>query len=157
MTEEIIPKQYLRPGVKALIVDEQKKILVISERVTRHGQVQIIHDFPGGGIEFGEKLESALQREVMEEVGLKIKVQRAVGNWDFVIDSIYHEGVRVHIICMGYQCLLDGPSEIDLSHNPASEDIYAYEWLTKSEILSRGNSFLVNEDMLKAVENLEII
>lgn len=156
MTEEVIPKQYLRPGVKALIVNEQGKILVVTERVVRHGVKKIIHDFPGGGIEFGEKLESALEREVFEEVGLKIKVGRAVGNWDFVIDSIYHEGIKVHIICLGYQCQIVGSDQIDTTHNPAQEDIYAHEWLSKEEILSRGTDFLVNPDMLTAVKNVNL-
>ncbi len=151
MPEEIIPKQYMRPGAKALILNSENKILVVTEKVVRHGVTQIIHDFPGGGIEFGEKLEEALAREVFEEVGLKVKVDWAVGNWDFVIDSIYHEGVKVHVICMGYQCRLDGSDQIDMSHNPAQENIYEYEWLTKEEILSRGEGYMVNPDMLKAI------
>lgn len=155
MPEEIIPKQYMRPGVKALILNPENKILVVTEKVVRHGVAQIIHDFPGGGLDFGEKLEDGLAREVFEEVGLKIKVDFAVGNWDFVIDSIYHEGVKVHVICMGYQCRLDGSDKIDMSHNPAQEDIYEYEWLTKEEIFSRGPDYMINPDMLKAVSRLQ--
>jgi nucleoside triphosphatase len=154
MSEEIIPKQYMRPGAKALILNSENKILVVTEKVVRKGVEQIIHDFPGGGIEFGEKLEDALAREVFEEVGLKIKVDHSVGNWDFVIDSIYHEGVKVHVICMGYQCRLAGSDKVDMSQNPAQENIFEYEWLTKEEILSRGAGYLVNPEMLKAVARI---
>lgn len=34
------------------------------------------YDFPGGGVELGESLEQALERECWEETGLKIKVEK---------------------------------------------------------------------------------
>lgn len=156
MIKEIIPKQFIRPGAKALIVNREGKILVVTERVVRKGDTQIIHDFPGGGIEFGEGLAEALQREVFEEVGLKIAVGSAVGNWSFLVDSSYNEGVKVHIICLGYQCQLVGSDLIDVKHNPAQEDIFETEWLTQAEILAKGEKYLVNPDMLKAVANVKI-
>jgi ADP-ribose pyrophosphatase YjhB (NUDIX family) len=148
-------KKRIRTGVKALIV-HKGKILIIKENVKRDGVLTLIHDFPGGGIDFGENLEEALHREVFEEVGLKIKVSKTVGAWDFIIDSIYHPGTKVHIVCIGYQCEVDGDIKIDMSKNPAQEDIFDYVWFTKEEILEQGDKMLVHEDMRKAVSNLNI-
>ena len=62
---------WLRPGVKALIVN-QGKILMVKERI----EGRIIHDFPGGGVDYGEDLKKALKREVFEEIGLEIKIEK---------------------------------------------------------------------------------
>jgi len=146
----------IRTGVKALIVHQQK-ILIIKEKVMRNGVEIIIHDFPGGGIDFGENLEKALQREVFEEVCLKIKVNRVVGAWDFIINPISDPDSQMQIVCIGYQCSIEDNDKIDLSKNPAEyENIFDYKWLSKEEILKAGAEILVNQDMRRAVENLEI-
>jgi 8-oxo-dGTP diphosphatase len=45
------------------------------------------HDFwapPGGGLEFGERAEKSLQREFLEETGLRIKVDKLLVVCEFV-------------------------------------------------------------------------
>jgi ADP-ribose pyrophosphatase YjhB (NUDIX family) len=141
----------IRTGVKAFIIHDGK-VLVIKERVRRNGIETIIHDVPGGGIELGETLHEALEREVMEEVGLAISIDHPVGGWDFVIKN---PEAGVHIICLGFQCQLIGEPIIDVTKNPAQEDIFATIWMTKEEILVNDQVF-VNEDMRQALRHVQI-
>lgn len=152
-----LPVKFIRPGVKAFIVD-QGKILVVKEKVKRGKEEVIIYDVPGGGVEPGENLSEALKREVFEEVGLQIKIGQAVGNWDFMIPSFEDPHSRVHIICLGYQCQLIGEPQVNIDQNPAHlENIFETLWLSKEEILDIKNDiFGKNADIRKALQAVKL-
>ena len=152
-----LPVKFIRPGVKAFIVRDGK-ILIVKERVKRHGEETIIYDLPGGGVEPGENLHEALRREVMEEVGLNISIGKAVGNWDFVIPSFEDPNFSVQIICLGYQCELIGESNININQNPATlENIFDTVWMNKEEILAlKYDVFANNLDIKKALEAVSL-
>lgn len=58
-----IPSCFYRVSAKALIVDDQNRFLLAKEPDGKW-------DLPGGGLEFGENAQTAIKREVKEEVGL---------------------------------------------------------------------------------------
>lgn len=62
-------------GVKG-IVRKNDLILVL---VKQNGTL----DLPGGRVEDGETVKSALQREINEETGLKVKIYDPVEKWSF--------------------------------------------------------------------------
>jgi 8-oxo-dGTP diphosphatase len=62
-----------RIGVFALIFNDEKQILLAHRRDIDWWNL------PGGGVESGETIDEALCREVCEETGLEIKVERLVG------------------------------------------------------------------------------
>lgn len=140
----------VRTGVKAFIVHEGK-ILVIHERVKREDKPdEILFDVPGGGIEGSETLEETLHREVFEEVGLKIEIERPVGGWEHFYNK---KDEQVHIVCVAFQCRLKGSAEIDTTKNPAAEDIFETQWLTKEQLMN-DPEVLDIEDMRKSVANV---
>ena len=62
-----------RIGVFALIFNYEKQILL------GHRRDIDWWNLPGGGMEYGETVDEALCREVREETGLEVKVERLVG------------------------------------------------------------------------------
>lgn len=140
--------EYLRPGAKGLIVKDGK-VLVVREKVMRSGKEVIINDFPGGGIDPGETMEEALQREIFEELGLHVRSEGVVGAWDFVVTNEQDISKGVQIICIGFQCTLEGNETIDMSHNPAEEDIFEVQWYTPQEIFDQH--VFTRKGMLDAV------
>jgi 8-oxo-dGTP diphosphatase len=62
-------------GVKG-IVRKKDRILVL---VKPNGAL----DLPGGRVENGETAQSALQREIKEETGLKVEIHDPVEEWSF--------------------------------------------------------------------------
>ena len=62
-----------RIGVFALIFNYEKQILL------GHRRDIDWWNLPGGGMEYGETVDEAVCREVREETGLEVKVERLVG------------------------------------------------------------------------------
>jgi len=62
----------LRPSARAIILDEDDRILLCRFEFRRDGRQVVVWSTPGGGIEAGETLLAALRRELMEEVGLEL-------------------------------------------------------------------------------------
>lgn len=67
----LLPREKLvfRASVYAVTLWEGKVLVLRSRSVGKYC-------FPGGGIDLGERIEDALRREVKEETGIEIKVER---------------------------------------------------------------------------------
>ncbi len=69
---EVSDLAYLRIGVSALIFENKNVLLALRA----DGDWW---NLPGGGMERGETVEQAVRREVREETGLEVEVERLVG------------------------------------------------------------------------------
>ncbi|MDP6569445.1 MAG: (deoxy)nucleoside triphosphate pyrophosphohydrolase, partial [Candidatus Marinimicrobia bacterium] len=75
---------------------------LIQKRLPK-GHLGGLWEFPGGKVEEGEELSTALCREVAEETGLIIKLGRTIGK----IEHAYsHFSISLH----AYHCRLNGSS-----------------------------------------------
>jgi len=62
-----------RGAARAVLLDDNGQVYLLS--VSKHGY----HKLPGGGIDEGEDIKQALERELMEEVGCKAELVAELG------------------------------------------------------------------------------
>ena len=83
--------------------------------------------FPGGLVELGESLEQAAQREVLEECGLHIDIERYLDTYEF-IQRDEQKRIKYHYIVIDFLArYVDGALRVQ-------DDIVDAKWLTKTEI-----------------------
>lgn len=89
---------YIGVGVGALIVDDQGQ-LFLSRRRLKAKNERGLWEFPGGSVEFGEKLANALQREMFEEYGFEIHVGELLDVVDHLLPEEGQHWVSPTFIC----------------------------------------------------------
>ena len=91
----------IRPGVNALIFDEQGRVLL--ERRSDNGWWGL----PGGAMDRGESASEAVVREVLEETGLTVTIKRLVGIYSdpaLQVITEYPDGNVVQWVTMAFEC-----------------------------------------------------
>ena len=94
----------IRPSVAAIIRDGDGGILL--QRRSDNG----LWGLPGGSVEIGESVSAAIVREVKEETGLVVEVERLVGVYsDPTLQVVrYNDGNVVHYINTLMTCRMLG-------------------------------------------------
>lgn len=80
-----------RQAAKAVVVDEKGRVALL--RVGKYNY----HKLPGGGVEEGESISQALDREFLEEIGCQAKVVAELGQ---VVE--YRDFARLHQISYSF-------------------------------------------------------
>lgn len=89
---------YIGVGVGAIIIDEQGR-LFLSRRGPLAKNERGLWEFPGGSVEFGERLADALKREMYEEYGIEIEVGELLDVVDHILPDEKQHWVSPTFIC----------------------------------------------------------
>jgi 8-oxo-dGTP diphosphatase len=109
------------PVVIKGIIENEGKFLIIK----RSDEEEVgagTWEFVGGKIEFGEDLETALHREIQEEVGLEADIEK------FLYAATFIPKPKTQVIIITYLC---SSSSLDVV---LSEEHSAYKWAEKEEM-----------------------
>jgi mutator protein MutT len=110
-------------SVGALVIDNGRALLIRRGKEPLKGEWSV----PGGAVEIGETLASAVKRELREETGLEAEVGDVIG----VFDRIYPDATgrtEYHYVLVDFLCRRTGGEA-----RPAG-DVDAAEWLSRAEI-----------------------
>src|SRR6187431_844175 len=92
----------LRVAAKAIIVNDKGQVLIIREASTGPDNTKVGQwGLVGGRLEPGESFLEGLQREVREETGLKVQVEKPVhvGEWRPIIRDVPHQIIAIFMLC----------------------------------------------------------
>jgi len=118
----------MKPPIKpTLIIDafikKDNKYLAVKRKKMEDGTWET----PGGRVEFGERIEYALRREIKEEVGVNIKINKFLG-WGEGLDCLHKSGIKVHRFILFFDCeMVSGELRID------NKEAYTHKWVTWNE------------------------
>ena len=129
---------FVKVAVHALI-QKDGKFLVTHRSFINDYQAEK-WDIPGGTIEFQEKTEMALEREVFEETNLKVKIGPIIFNLDFASGEYRHQFQLV------YKCEYES---VEVKLNPEEQD--QFKWLTFEEIKELDNKIAFLEELSKSI------
>jgi ADP-ribose pyrophosphatase YjhB (NUDIX family) len=101
---DVSKARQLRPSVAAIIRNDDGHVLL--QRRSDNG----LWGLPGGGVEIGESVSTAIVREVREETGLTVQIERLVGVYSNPRFQVvrYADGNVVHYINTLFACRVVG-------------------------------------------------
>ena len=115
-----------------------KPQLAVSASIFRDGKILLVRrarapglglwSLPGGRVEFGESLEIALRREVMEETGLQIEIGSLAG-WREVLPGA--NGSTAHFVIMSFATRWSGGEPV------LNDELDDFAWLPPDALAPR--------------------
>ena len=105
--------------VTAAIIKQHGKYLITQRPKGKHLAGK--WEFPGGIVEFGEDPRKCLEREIKEELGIKIKAREVFGCSSFIYDR------KRHIILLAFLCNF-------ISGKVRNIEIRDYRWVLPKEM-----------------------
>jgi 8-oxo-dGTP pyrophosphatase MutT (NUDIX family) len=129
--ERIAKQGKIRLGCSAAIFDEGGRVLLTKRQ--DNGQWCL----PGGGVEAGESVVEACEREVLEETGLSVRVKRLVGVYSHPDQlAVYPDGNKTHFIVLHFEAEILG-GELGLSDETTDFGYFSMDEIEGLEMLGR--------------------
>jgi len=82
---------------------------------------------PGGKVNVNERVEDALIREIREELGVNIKINKFLG-WGQGFNCFHKSGVYIHRFILYFEC-----SIVSRKLNIDNTEVKEYKWVTWNE------------------------
>jgi len=118
-------------AVKAVIMFNKKALII--QRAADDEVGANLWEFAGGKLDFGENLEAALKREVKEEVGLAVTVDKL----------LYASTFKTHeyrqLVILSYLCTADNDN-VRLSNEHQN-----YMWANKEQMMDMLSKSIVDD------------
>lgn len=131
-----------RIAVGAVVIHQNRVLLVQRGKAPAKGEWSI----PGGSVELGETLRQAVEREIFEETGIKIRA----GDIIHTFESIHHDPngrVEFHYVILDYSAQY-------LSGNPVpQDDVLAARWISPRD----SGKLHVNPNTVKLLKKINFL
>lgn len=134
-----------RVGVGGVVVHRGRVLLVRRARPPLQGEWSI----PGGLVEIGEPLASAVEREVKEETGLEVEAREVIGVFEGLFPPskagetarAVHRSMRYHYVLIDFMCALSpgrGRNPRSRARLRASSDVTEARWVRPDQLPEYG-------------------
>jgi 8-oxo-dGTP diphosphatase len=137
MTKKKYKSEHIVTSVVAVIVDQHKRVLLTKRSVPPFQDMWVM---PGGKIDLGEPMLTALKREVLEEVGLDVEVENLID----VFEHIAPGEENYHFVILYYRCR---PLGSELIRN--EQEVAEAEWVHHSDLegynIAVGASYILDK------------
>lgn len=137
MTKKRFKKEHIVTSVVAVIVDDDGRVLLTKRSIPPFLDLWVM---PGGKIELGEPIYDALKREVHEEVGLEIEIERLID----VFEHLTPGDENCHFVILYYRCR---PLYCDVVHN--KDEVAEFAWVSCSDLatydMPAGGRFILGK------------
>lgn len=120
-----------------VITNEDKVLLIKRER----GDFIGLYGLPGGKVEECEHIDTAIEREINEELGLKLKFNKLLGS---ATEIMHDKNSTTLLYCC--ELLMDINQKIS---NPEFE----YRWFSKQELINSNSIIESDKIMIKSFYN----
>lgn len=108
-------------GVGAVVINENKELLVIKEKISTIG-----YKLPGGHIDNGEMISKAVEREVLEETGVDVEFKSIISLGHFYPHQ-FHKS-NLYVLCIAE------PKSLEINIQDTKEIVDA-KWIKVDEYL----------------------
>lgn len=137
MTRPRFKKDQIITSVVAVILNSDGAVLLTRRSIPPFQDEWVM---PGGKINLGEPIITALQREVREEVGLDVAVEEMVD----VFEHVTPGEDNYHFVILYYRCR---PLSCDISHN--HHEVAEACWVSEAELpnypMPAGTRFILGK------------